>query len=126
MFEYRPDAQTAHLLAPARDPVFVTEPASHATQSLAAAEPVVLTYLPAVQGMHVATLDAVEYFPETHLVHSVAPTLPPLSVIEPAEQFVHKSTFDAVEYVPAAHAMHALAPAAVPLSVRDPAKHTLQ
>ena len=65
------------------------EPASHAAQSLAAAEPVVLTYLPAVQSVHAATLDAAEYLPTAHAVHTVAPLLVPLSVIEPAPHGVH-------------------------------------
>ena len=86
MFEYRPEAQAVHLLPPAREPAFVTEPAAHAAQSLAAAEPVVPTYLPAVQSVHAATLDAVEYFPTAHAVHTVAPLLVPLSVIEHQQQ----------------------------------------
>ena len=97
MFEYRPEAQAVHLLPPAREPAFVTEPASHAAQSLAAAEPVVPTYLPAVQSVHVATSDAIEYFPTAHAVHTVAPLLVPLSVIEPALHGVHDAMADSVE-----------------------------
>ena len=73
------------------------EPASHAAQSLAAAEPVVPTYLPAVQSVHAATLDAIEYFPTAHAVHTVAPLLVPLSVIEPALHGVHDAMADSVE-----------------------------
>jgi hypothetical protein len=114
------------MLAPSLAPVFVLEPAAHTTQSLAASEPIVPTYFPAVHSVHATTLDAAEYFPATHSVHSVAPGLVPLSVIEPAPHGVHDATFDALEYVPAAHAVHELAPAVTPVSVRDPAKHTLQ
>ena len=124
--EYLPTAQAAHVVAPVPASVFVIEPSGHTTQSLAAPEPVVPTYFPAVHSVHAATLDAVEYFPATHSVHSVAPGLAPLSVIEPAPHRVHAATFDALEYVPAAHAVHELAPAVTPVSVRDPAKHTLQ
>ena len=124
--EYLPTAQAAHVVAPVPASVFVIEPSVHSTQSLAAPEPVVPTYFPAVHAVHAATPDAVEYFPATHSVHSVAPELAPLSVIEPAPHGVHAATFDAFEYVPAAHAIHELAPTAVPMLVRDPAKHTLQ
>jgi hypothetical protein len=124
--EYLPTAQAAHVVAPSPASLFVIEPAAHNTQSLAALEPIVPTYFPAVHSVHAATLDAVEYFPATHSVHSVAPELAPLLVIEPAPHGVHAATFDAFEYVPAAHAIHELAPAAVPVSVREPAKHTLQ
>ena len=85
------------MLAPALLPVFVIEPAAHTTQSLAAAEPVVPTYLPAVQSVHAATLDAIEYFPTAHAVHTVAPLLVPLSVIEPAPHGVHDPMADSVE-----------------------------
>ena len=84
------------------------------------------TYSPAAQSVHVATFDAVEYFPTTHVAHNVAPGPVPVSVIEPAPHGVHDATVDALEYVPAAHAIHECAPAAVPKLVRDPAKHTLQ
>jgi hypothetical protein len=69
--------------------LFVTEPASHAAHVVAAAEPVVPTYLPDVQSVHAAALDAIEYFPTAHAVHTVAPLLVPLSVIEPAPHGVH-------------------------------------
>jgi hypothetical protein len=79
-------------------PVLVIEPTAHAAQSLAKAEPVVSTYVPAAHSMHVAArLDAVEYLPTAHAVHIVAPVPAPLSVIEPAAQAVHSATFDAVE-----------------------------
>ena len=122
-----PTAHAVQMLAPMLAPVFVMDPASHSVQSLAKAEPVVSTYLPAVQPMHdVARLDAVEYCPTAQAVHVVAPVLLPLSVIEPAAQAVQDGTSDAVEYSPAAHSSHELAPAAVPLSVREPAKQALQ
>ena len=125
--EYLPTAHGVQMLAPTLVPEFVIEPAAHAAQSLAKAEPVVSTYLPAVQPMHdVARLDAVEYCPTAQAVHVVAPVLLPLSVIEPAAQAVQDGTSDAVEYSPAAHSSHELAPAAVPLSVREPAKQALQ
>ena len=79
------------------------------------------TYFPAAQSVHVATFDAVEYFPTTHVVHNVAPGPVPVSVIEPRPHEVQDSTFDAVEYVPAAHAVHVVAPAAEPVSVIEPA-----
>ena len=97
MFEYRPEAQAVHLLPPVREPVLVIEPKAHTTQSLAAAEPVVPTYVPAVQSVHAATLDAIEYFPTAHAVHTVAPLLVPLSVIEPAPHGVHDPMADSVE-----------------------------
>jgi len=75
----------------------VIEPASHAAQSLAAAEPVVPTYLPAVQSVHAATLDAIEYFPTAHAVHTVAPLLVPLSVIEPASHAAQATSVDVTE-----------------------------
>ena len=121
-----PTAQAAHVVAPVPASVFVIEPAAHTTQSLAAPEPVVPTYFPAVHSAHASTFDAVEYFPATHSVHSVAPELAPLLVIEPAPHGVHDATVDALEYVPDTHAVHERAPAAVPKLVRDPAKHTLQ
>ena len=81
----------------------MVEPAAHTMQSLAAPEPVVPTYFPAVHSVHAATLDAVEYFPATHSVHSVAPELAPLLVIEPAPHAVHAATFDALEYLPVSY-----------------------
>ena len=96
--EYLPTAHGVQMLAPTLVPEFVIEPAAHAAQSLAKAEPVVSTYVPAAHSMHVAArLDAVEYFPTAHAVHVVAPVPAPLSVIEPAAQAVQISTFDAVE-----------------------------
>ena len=95
--EYLPTAHAVQMLAPALLPAFVIEPASHAAQSLAAAEPVVPTYLPAVQSVHAATLDAAEYLPTAHAVHTVAPLLVPLSVIEPAPHGVHDPMADSVE-----------------------------
>ena len=124
--EYLPTAQAAHVVAPVPASVFVIEPSAHSLQSLAAPEPVVPIYFPAVHSVHAATLDTAEYFPATHSVHSVAPGLGPLLVIEPAPHGVHDATVDALEYVPATHAVHERAPAAVPKLVRDPAKHTLQ
>jgi hypothetical protein len=112
------------MLAPVIVPVFVIEPASHAAQSLAAFEPVVLANRPVPQSVHLSTLDAVEYFPTPHAVQVVAPLLVPL--MEPASQAEHDSTADDAEYSPAAHSSHELAPTAVPVFVRDPAKHTLQ
>ena len=115
------------MLAPSLAPVFVIDPAAHSAQSLAEAEPVVSTYLPATQPMHdVARCDAVEYCPTAQAVQVVAPSFMPLSVTEPAAQTVHDGTIDAFEYSPATHAMHELAPAFVPVSVRDPAKQTGQ
>ena len=96
--EYLPTAHGVQMLAPTLVPEFVIEPAAHAAQSLAKAEPVVSTYVPAPHSMHVAArLDAVEYFPTAHNVHVVAPVPAPLSVIEPAAQAVHCATSDAVE-----------------------------
>jgi hypothetical protein len=115
------------MLAPSLAPVFVIDPAAHAAQSLAKAEPVVLLYLPATHPMHdVARFDAVEYCPMAQAVQVVAPVPTPLSVIEPAAQAVQDGTSDTVEYSPAAHAVHELEPAAVPLSVIEPAMHTVQ
>ena len=121
-----PAAHAVHALAPATEPLFVIEPASHTSQSLALAEPVVAAYWPASQSVHADTFDAVEYLPAPHAVHVVAPAFVPVFVIEPAAQDEHAATSDAVEYSPAAHAMHELAPAAVPLLVIEPATHTLQ
>ena len=95
--EYLPTAQAAHVVAPVPASSFVIEPATHTSQSLAAAEPVVPTYLPAVQSVHAATSDAIEYFPTAHAVHTVAPLLVPLSVIEPAPHGVHDPMADSVE-----------------------------
>ena len=39
---------------------------------------------PAVQLVHDATLDPVEYVPAAHAVHKLAPGAVPVSVIEPA------------------------------------------
>ena len=94
---YFPTAQAAHVVAPVLASLFVIEPAAHAAQSLATAEPVVPTYLPAMQSVHAATLDAIEYFPTAHAVHTVAPLLVPLSVFEPAPHRVHDPMADAVE-----------------------------
>ena len=122
-----PTAHAVQMLAPSLAPVFVIDPAAHSAQSLAKAEPVVSTYLPATQPMHdVARLDVVEYCPTAQAVQVVAPVLLPLSVIEPAAQAVQDVTADAVEYSPAAHPSHEIAPGAVPLSVREPAKQALQ
>ena len=122
-----PTAHAMQMLAPSLAPVFVIDPAAHSAQSLAEAEPVVSTYLPATQPMHdVARVDAIEYCPTAQAVQVVAPVPAPLSVIEPAAQVVQDGTSDTVEYSPAAHSSHELAPAAVPLSVREPAKQALQ
>ena len=59
MFEYRPEVQAVHLLPPVREPVLVIEPKAHTMQSLAAPEPVVPIYFPAVHSVH-AALDAAE------------------------------------------------------------------
>ena len=125
--EYLPTVHAVQMLAPTKEPVFVIDPAAHSAQSLAEAEPVVSTYLPATQPMHdVARVDAIEYCPTAQAVQVVAPVPAPLSVIEPAAQVVQDGTSDTVEYSPAAHSSHELAPAAVPLSVREPAKQALQ
>jgi hypothetical protein len=84
-----------HVVAPVLSSSFVIEPAAHTAQSIAAPEPVVPTYFPAVHSVHAATLDAVEYFPATHSVHSVAPELVPLLVIEPAS---HAAQATSVEF----------------------------
>jgi hypothetical protein len=107
-------------------PVFVTDPAAHLEQLLSKADPVVLTYRPAIQPMHVvARFDAVEYCPTTQAVHVVAPVLLPVSVTEPAAQSLHEASADLVEYFPATHSTHELKPLAV-LRVIEPAVHTLQ
>ena len=116
-----------HVVAPVPSRVLVVEPAAHALQLLANAEPGVSTYVPAPQPMHdAARFDAVEYCPTAQAVQVVAPVLLPLLVTEPAAQAVQDGTADAVEYSPAGHSSHELAPAAVPLSVREPATQTLQ
>jgi hypothetical protein len=77
--------------------LFVIEPASHAAQSLAAAEPVVPTYLPAVQSVHVATSDATEYFPTAHAVQLLAPALLSVFVIEPASHAAQAASVESTE-----------------------------
>ena len=115
------------MLAPALEPVFVIDPASHVLQSLASSEPSASVYLPTSQSMHaVAMFDAVEYFPAAQAVHVVAPLMLPVSVIDPAAHMMHEATFDEFEYSPAVHAMHEMAPGPAPVSVIEPAKHTKQ
>ena len=58
--EYLPTAQAAHVVAPVPASVFVIEPSVHSLQSLAAPEPVVLIYFPAVHSVHATILDAAE------------------------------------------------------------------
>ena len=118
--EYLPTAHVEQMLAPVLAPVFVIDPGAQSMQSLALFEPDVSTYFPAIQPVHVVTLEVVEYLPAAHAVHLVAPALPPLSVIEPAAQTVQDGTFEAVEYSPASHSVHERAPAAVPVFVIDP------
>ena len=68
--EYLPAAHSTHELAPAKDPVFVSEPAP--------------------QSLH-ATVEACEYFPASHLAHAVAPVADSVSVTEPA---AHSAQYD--------------------------------
>ena len=124
--EYLPTAHALQMLAPVAVPVFVIEPAAHCAQSLASFEPVVPLYVPALQSVHAATFDAVEYLPTAHAVHVVAPVPAPASVIEPAAQSAHVESVDFFEYLPAAHSSHVVAPALVPVLVIEPARHALQ
>ena len=121
-----PAAHFVQVVAPAKEPVFVIDPGVHVMQRFAPSEPLVPTYLPALQSVHDATFDAIVNLPAAHSVHEVAPVLVPAFVIDPAAQVVHDATFDAVEYLPAAHAVHAVAPVDAPVSVIEPATHTLQ
>ena len=115
-----PAAHAVHALAPATEPLFVIEPASHTSQSLALSEPAVAAYWPASQSVHADTFDAVEYLPTPHAVHVVAPAFVPVFVIEPAAHTMHAATSDAVEYLPTAHAVQVLAPALAPVFVIEP------
>ena len=63
--ENLPAAHSTHELAPAADPLFVSEPAAHRAQVA-------------------AELELVEYLPGTHFVHVAAPAADPVSVIDPA------------------------------------------
>ena len=79
--EYLPAAQAVHALAPASAPVFVIEPAAHASQSLASSEPSVAAYLPLTHAVHSLASDAVEYLPAAHTVQMVAPVVGPVFVM---------------------------------------------
>jgi hypothetical protein len=57
--EYLPTAHAEHVVAPVPASVSVIEPSAHTMQSLAAPEPIVPIYFPAVHSVH-ATLDAAE------------------------------------------------------------------
>ena len=69
--EYLPAPHSVHELAPALEPVFVTDPAP--------------------QSAHDASVDAAEYLPAVHAVHVVAPVDEPVSVIDPA---AHSEQYD--------------------------------
>ena len=84
-----PAVQAVHVVAPVPAPVFVMDPAAHVMQSLCWVCPFILWYVPALQSVQAATLDAVEYFPAVQAVHVVAPVLVPVFVIDPALQSVH-------------------------------------
>ena len=124
--EYFPMAHWLQILAPTLAPVFVSEPGGHRAQSIASFEPVVPTYRPAGQLIHVTKFEAVEYWPTAHFVHVVAPVPCAWFVIEPAAHTVHEESVDIVEYMPTGHAMHAFAPATEPESVIDPAAQSEQ
>jgi hypothetical protein len=100
-------------------------PAPQLMHADAAEEPVFVLYLPVLQAVHAATLDAVLYRPTAHAVHVVAPTAGPVLVMEPAAHTVHAATLDAVLYRPAGHAVHLVAPTASPVLVMEPAAHTV-
>jgi hypothetical protein len=82
--------------------------------------------MPAIQAVHSASVDAVEYLPTAQAVHALAPVSVPALVIDPAAQVVHAFALETAEYVPAAHLAHELAPVAAPVLVIDPAMHTSQ
>ena len=90
--EYRPAAQGAHVVAPGRATVSVTDPAAQSVQSLADAAPDDATYLPASQSMQ-----------------SAAEVLPALGPYWPDAQSVH-ATVGAAENCPAAQGVHVDAP----------------
>ena len=82
--EIVPAAHAVHELAPAKEPVFVIEPASHVMQPV----------------------EFDEYSPAAHAVHVVAPAAEPVSVVEPA---AHSEQYDFPATVwnwPAAQAEH--------------------
>ena len=76
--------------------MLVIEPKAHTTQSLAAAEPVVSTYFPAVHSVHATILKAAEYLPTAQLVQ-VAACMPEYV---PASQS-SQATVEVAEYWPA-------------------------
>jgi hypothetical protein len=112
MFEYRPEAQAVHSLPPAREPAFVIEPATQVAQSLAAAEPVVPMYLPAIHFVHAATLGAAEYLPIAHLMQLEAALEPVVATYFPtphAMQSARSSEPTSLLYLPAGHGMQSAA-----------------
>ena len=64
--EYLPTAHGVQMLAPARLPLSVTEPATH--------------------GSHDATSELSEYSPFSQAMHSMAPAALPVFVLEPGRQ----------------------------------------
>ena len=124
--ENLPAAHFVQVVAPAKEPESVIEPGVHVMQRLAAFDPLVPTYLPALQSMQDATFDATVNLPAAHSVHKVAPVSVPAFVIDPAPQSLHDATFDARENLVAAQAVHVLAPTDGPVSVIEPAAHSRQ
>ena len=110
--EYLPTAQAAHVVAPVPASVFVIEPTAHTMQSLAASEPVVPTYLPAVHSVHVAIPKAAEYLPIAHTMQSEAALEPVVATYFPAPhamQSARASDPMAPVYLPAGHGMQSAA-----------------
>ena len=84
--EYVPAVHAVHVVAPLSMPVLVIFPAPQVEQSDCCVLPFSLWYVPTLQSVQDATLDAVEYFPPSHAVHVVAPVPVPASVMFPAAQ----------------------------------------
>ena len=78
-----PATHATQVVALAAEPVLVIEPAAHCEQY---DWPPFDWYWPALQSLHAAMFEAVEYFPAPHSVQVVAPAPEPVLVIDPGWQ----------------------------------------
>ena len=78
--EYLPPGHAVHVVAPVPAPVLVMDPAAQVEQSDCWVLSFWLWYVPALQSVHVATFDAVEYLPPAQPRHIRSAMFVPLVV----------------------------------------------